>query len=286
MTNFKHFFGISAILIAIVASPTLAITDTIYVQKRITDTLYVVSPPDTVYIQESTAQHVNTEVPQVTKNEFLLDYSTDTIQPGFKFYIGNVTSLNLFSIWFGAPILDLTWELENTYRGSLLFNLSSIMLFGEFNIRDEDPTWEGFRSIVSPGIGYRQYLITLNITRANPKKRKVKFRNTPLNSFSFYVQALGSPTLKIAYDKAANENSKKSGSFDAGVSISASLGSVWNMGNTLWDMGFTFGYQYWGDSARRYLSWNTRSDEEINYHILNGWADKGLFFGTEIKIGF
>ena len=274
-------------------SPTLAVTDTVYIQKRITDTLYVVSPPDTVYIQESAIQQ-NQAQEQATlnaepKNEYILEYNTDTIPPGRKFYINITTGMSLVSIWFGAPMINLSWEIENEHRGSTIFNISTIMLFGDHSFKigsDNEKTWEGFRSIISPGIGYRQYLFTFSIDKTNPQKLNVIYRNTPLNSTSFYIQALGSPTLKIAYDKNLNREKNMKGSFDAGFSASSTLGFTWNMGNMLWDFGITFGYQYWGDNAREYLNWDKDHNEEISYHFLNGMSGKGLFFGTEFNIGF
>ena len=274
-------------------SPTLAVTDTVYIQKRITDTLYVVSPPDTVYIQESAIQQ-NQAQEQATlnaepKNEYILEYNTDTIPPGRKFYINITTGMSLVSIWFGAPMINLSWEIENEHRGSTIFNISTIMLFGDHSFKigsDNEKTWEGFRSIISPGIGYRQYLFTFSIDKTNPQKLNVIYRNTPLNSTSFYIQALGSPTLKIAYDKNLNRDKNMKGSFDAGFSASSTLGFTWNMGNMLWDFGITFGYQYWGDNAREYLNWDKDHNEEISYHFLNGMSGKGLFFGTEFNIGF
>lgn len=283
--RFKHFITIFITALAIIAGQALAATDTVYVQKRITDTIYVVSPPDTVYIQESVIHQAKVDSSAVKKNEFILDYSTDTIPPGRKFYIGGTTALSIFSIWFGALLLDFTWELENTYRGSLLFTYSSIMLFGEYNLRHEDPSWEGFRSILSPGVGYRHYLFTFDVGKTNPKKQKIKFRNTPLNSYSFYIQALGSPTFKIAYDKSLPSEQGKSGSVSVGVFASATLGGIWNMFNMLWDTGISFGYQYWGNKSRNYLD-ISRSGDEINYRIQNGWCGKGFFIGTDIKLGF
>ena len=285
MQHFKHYIWISLIVLAVTASLAHAVTDTVYIQKRITDTLYVASPPDTVYIQKSTISEKNADNSDITPNKFIQEYSTDTLPTGRKFYIGIETSLSIISIWFGAPIINLSYEIENTYRGSLLFTFSSIMLFGEFNLRDEEPTWEGYRSIISPGIGYRQYLITNSIFNTNLKKHNIKFRNTPRNSLSFYIQALASPTFKIAYDKQYKSESPKKGSFDAGISLSATLGSLWNLGNMLWDMGFTLGYQYWSDDARKYLSYKHNKDE-INYRIISGLSSKGLFFGTECKLGF
>lgn len=293
MKQFKYLRWIFIAIFAFLASPTLAVTDTIYVQKRITDTLYVASPPDTVYIQESARQQAQSQEQPTfktkEKNEYILDYSTDTIPPGRKFYINIKSGFSLVSIWFGAPMIDLSWEIENEHRGSTMFNISTIMLFGDNSFKissDEEKTWEGFRSIISPGIGYRQYLLTFSIDRANPEKLKVTHRNTPLNSSSFYIQALGSPTLKIAYDKNLKREKNMKGSFDAGFSANATLGYIRNMGNMLWDFGITFGYQYWSDKARQYLNWGDDNNESVSYHFLNGMNGKGLFFGSELNLGF
>ena len=283
MQHFKQILIICITILPILTSSVFAATDTVYVQKRITDTLYVVSPPDTVYIQETTATQTKTE--EIEKNPFLLEYSTDTIAPAKKFYIGGMTFLNLFSIWFGIPILDFYLELENEHRGSFMFSFSSLMLFQDVSLRDRDPSWEGFRSIVSPGFGYRHYLFSFSVSKANPKKLKIEHRNTPLYSLSFYAQATVNPTFKIAYDKKYQDSTPKKGSFDAGISTSATLGSVWNMSNTLWDTGITFGYQYWSDNSRKFLSKSGNADE-INYRVFNGWCGKGFFVGMDIKLGF
>lgn len=290
MKQFKNIRWIFVAILAFMASPTLAVTDTIYVQKRITDTLYVASPPDTVYIQESASQQTQEQATLTQqKNEYLLDYNTDTIAPGRKFYINIISGFSLFSIWGGAPLFDLSWEIENKHRGSTIFNISTIMLFGDHSIKissDDEKTWEGFRSIISPGIGYRQYLLTFSIDKTNPEKLEVIHRNTPLNSSSFYIQALGNPTFKIAYDKNLKRDKNMKGSFDAGFSTKATLGYIRNMGNMLWDFGITFGYQYWSDKARQYLNWCEYKNEGFSYHFLNGMTGKGLFFGTEFNIGF
>jgi hypothetical protein len=305
--KFNRFSLIFAVFFAIAISPALGITDTVYVQKRITDTLYVVSPPDTVYIQEAgiqtnsdNVQHFeshnnNNEMSEANaatennakplKNEFITEYSTDTIPPANKFYIGAITGLTLFSVWFGVPMFDFDYEIENSYRGSLMFNLSSIILFYEYTRTGDDPTWEGFRSILSPGIGYRQYLLTFTTTKVNPKKHPVKFRNTPLNSISFYIQAMASPAFKIAYDKKYKSDDSKKGSIDVGFAPSATLGMVWNAENLLWSFGFIVGYQYWGDNSRKYLT-HEPYREKMTYRFMNGWCAKGFFFGTDYKIGF
>ena len=283
MQHFKQFLFICITILPILTSSAHAVTDTIFVQKRITDTLYVVSPPDTVYIQETMASQTKTD--EIEKNPFLLEYSTDTIAPAKKIYIGGMTFLNLFSIWFGIPILDFYYEIENEHRGSFMFSFSSLMLFQDVSLRDEDPSWEGFRSIISPGFGYRQYLFSFSVSKTNPKKLKIAYRNTPLYSLSFYTQAAINPTFKIAYAKKFKDSSPKKGSFDAGISASATLGSVWNMSNMLWDTGLTFGYQYWSDNSRKFLGKSGNADE-LNYHLLNGWCGKGFFIGMDIKLGF
>ena len=283
MQHFKQFLFICITILPILTSFAHAVTDTVFVQKRITDTLYVVSPPDTVYIQETMASQTKTD--EIEKNPFLLEYSTDTIAPAKKIYIGGMTFLNLFSIWFGIPILDFYYEIENEHRGSFMFSFSSLMLFQDVRLRDEDPSWEGFRSIISPGFGYRQYLFSFSVSKTNPKKLKIAYRNTPLYSLSFYTQAAINPTFKIAYDKKFKDSTPKKGSFDAGIAASASVGSVWNMSNMLWDTGLTFGYQYWSDNSRKFLGKSGNADE-LNYHLLNGWCGKGFFVGMDIKLGF
>ena len=298
--KFNRIGLIFAVFFAIAISPALGITDTVYVQKRITDTLYVVSPPDTVYIQETGFQASNDNDQQAktaehneafksttkpVKNEFITEYSTDTIPPANKLYIGAITGLTLFSIWFGVSMLDFDYEIENSYRGSLMFNLSSIILFYEYTRTGDNPTWEGFRSILSPGIGYRQYLLTFTTTKVNPKKHPVKFRNTPLNSISFYIQTMASPAFKIAYDKKYKSDDSKKGSIDVGFAPSATLGMVWNAENLLWSFGFIVGYQYWGDNSRKYLTHDPYR-EKMTYRFMNGWCAKGLFIGTDAKIGF
>ena len=166
-----------------------------------------------------------------------------------------------------------------------MFNLSSIILFYEYTRTGDDPTWEGFRSIFSPGIGYRQYLLTFTTTKINPKKHPVKFRNTPLNSISFYIQAMASPAFKIAYDKKYKSVDSKKGSIDVGVAPSATLGRVWNVDYMIWSFGFMVGYQHWGDNSRKYLTHDAYR-EKTKYRFMNGWCPKGFFFGTDAKIGF
>ncbi|WP_405326212.1 hypothetical protein [Fibrobacter sp.] len=288
--KFNRIGLIFAVFFAIAISPALGVTDTVYVQKRITDTLYVVSPPDTVYIQESSVQAQAAPITSEStvnpaKNEFITDYSTDTIPPANKFYIGGVTAFTLFSLWFGVPMFDLDYEIENTFRGSLIFNLSGIFEFYEYSLHHEDPTWEGFRSIISPGVGYRQYVLTFITSKVNPKKLPIKFKNTPLNSLSLYLQAMASPSFKLAYDKTIKKDDFKSGSFDAGFAASASFGSVWNLNNILWEFGFTSGYQHWSDKSRKYLTKDLNTGK-TKYRYLNGWCAKGFFIGTDFKIGF
>ena len=146
-------------------------------------------------------------------------------------------------------MFDLDYEIENSFRGSLVFNLSGIFEFYEYSLHHEDPTWEGFRSIISPGVGYRQYVLTFITSKVNPKKLPIKFRNTPLNSLSLYLQA------------------------------------IWNLNNILWEFGFTSGYQYWSDKSRKYLTKDLNTGK-TKYRYLNGWCAKGFFIGTDFKIGF
>ena len=272
MMSFRFLMGF--VVFSMMAGSGFAATDTVYVKKRVVDTVFVASPPDTVYIQESVARKAESQI-----NPYLVDYDTDTIPPAINSYVGMYTALNILSLYFGVFMLDWDLEIENAYRGSTIFNLSTTLLFYEYRIWDEERSWEGVRSIFSPGVGYRQYLLTVVVSRENRKRRKVKHRNVPLNSVSFYVQAMGHPTIKVARDKPYDSDVDKKWSFDAGVAATGTLGLVWNAGNYLWDFGFSFGYQYWGSDARDFLSLG-------NMCLLAGTVPRGMFFGLEYKLGF
>ena len=133
--------------------------------------------------------------------------------------------------------------------------------------------------VLGPGVGYRYYLGTIVVTHANPKKKPVKHRNVPLNSLSFYVQAMVGPTMTYISEKNIESDKPKNTSLDFGGFAKGTLGFVWNDGNFLWGMGLTGGYQYWSDKARLMLNME-------KFSLINGSSQKGAFFGYEIKLGF
>jgi hypothetical protein len=95
---------------------------------------------------------------------------------------------------------------------------------------------------------------------------------------------MASPTFKMAYD--GHKNEARKGRFDTGISVNGAFGAVSNSGNFLWNYEINFGYQYWDDKASRYLTTKTRPDEDVSYHIINGWDPKGFHVGTNVKLGF
>lgn len=214
------------------------------------------------------------------------EYSTDTIPPTINFYIGHFTITDLFLPAFGALLFDFTLEKENSYNGSLIFNLTTFMRFFDIENNQGEKDWEGFRSVTSLGVGYRYYLG--HLIMPIPSKSKVKQRNVPLNSFSPYMQAIGSPVFKYANDKSYGSKERKSSSLDIGFSTSASLGLVWNISNFLWDINLLYGYQYWSDKARNILIFDLREKKDsMNLHyFVNGVDPKGFYWGFESRFGF
>ena len=215
-------------------------------------------------------------------------YSTDTIAPRTNFYISNLTISDILILpAFGAFLFDFTLEKENSYNGSLIFNLTTFMRFWDIQDNLGEKDWEGFRSVTSLGVGYRYYLGRL--VMPNYSEPRVKHRNVPINSFSPYIQAIGAPVFKYANDKSYGGDESKSSSFDVGFSTSASLGFVWNLLNFLWDNNVLFGYQYWSDKARNILTldFKERNGSSMNIHyFINGMDPKGFYWGFESRFGF
>jgi hypothetical protein len=214
-------------------------------------------------------------------------YSTDTIPPTINFYISHFTIMDLILPAFGALLFDFTLEKENSYNGSLIFNLTTLMRFSDIQDNLGEKDWEGFRCVTSLGAGYRYYLGHLIIPVHSGSK--LKHRNVPLNSFSPYIQTIESPVFKFANDKSYGSKESKSSSFDIGFSSSVSLGLVWNSFNFLWDINLLFGYQYWSDNARNILimDFREKNGSSVNIHyFINGMDPKGFYWGFESRFGF
>lgn len=273
-------------LLFLVALPSLSQateTDTIFVPVHVTDTIYLVSPPDTVFIQEETAPVYDT--PSAPDNEYIMDIDMDTIAPAINFYIGYPIFLNIFSAWWGTVFLDFLVEMENEHRGSIVFSWSSVMQLWNAEYGNDSDWWEGFRSSMAMGFGYRHYLITSTRTLRNTLKKKVIHRNVPLNSISIYVQGLAAPTFKYAYEHHLGDGTPKKSDLTIGVSGEASTGLVWNGKNTLINFGFAFGYQYWPKDGRKFLSFDIK-DSDVEYNIVNGSSPRGFYFKITTALGF
>lgn len=271
MINFMKKMVWTVLLVMLFSSAAMAQTDTVYVRKHVTDTVFVKYPPDTVYIKKASAKLAE-NAPE--KNEFVTYYDTDTIPPAINFYIDGSLGADLILLALGAGVLGFELEQENMYRGSVIYNFSAF--FGFHDLWNE---WKGIKSIWSLGLGYRQYLVTSVMTHANPSKHPVKHRNVPLNSLSLFAQAMIGPTLN--YDKIRNVegDDEERGACAFGGFAKGTLGVVGNFGNFLWEFGLSGGYQYWDEKARLML--NTE-----NVALINGSSLKGAFFGFEIKLGF
>ena len=271
MMNFMKKMVWTVFFVVLFSSAAMAQTDTVYVRKHVTDTVFVKSPPDTVYIKKTASKAVDSIH---EKNEFVTYYDTDTIPPAINFYIDGSVGANIILLALGVGVFGFELEQENMYRGSIIYNFSALMQF-----HDIWKEWEGIKSIWSLGVGYRHYIVTSVITHANPSKHPVKHRNVPLNSLSLFAQAMVGPTLN--YDKIRNvdDDDNERGASAFGGFAKGTMGLVGNFGNLLWEFGLSGGYQYWGEKAR--LMMNTE-----NVALVNGSSLKGAFFGFEIKLGF
>jgi len=268
ISAFKKIISLMAIVVALFFADTMA-QDTVYVRKHVTDTIYVNSPPDTVYIKKAKKKPDDA---RIEKNEYVIYYDTDTIPPAVNFYIDMCNGANLITLALGLGLVDFEIEQENRYRGSIIYDVSAMIQFHD--IWEE---WEGIKSIASLGLGYRHYLVTSVTTHANPSKKRVVHRNVPLNSISFFVQAMAGPSL--SYDDITNDSGRKKGTFGMGVFTKGALGCVMNMGNFLWKFELGGGYQYWGDRASVLLG-------IPGYAIVNGSSQRGPFFSSNVKLGF
>lgn len=203
----------------------------------------------------------------------------DSVSPGVNFYFGPAFVIDLFAIpKFGSLLLDFNVEFENSYSGSFIVNLSSVMLFCDY-VADEEKVkkWEGYRSIWSMGVGYRQYLGRI---KWSPKNVRVKHRNVPANSISFFVQSMVAPSFKWAHDKPYQSKKDAEHTFDFGGNAEVGVGFVFNGDNFLSNYGLNIGYQYWDEKVRHIL------DYDREYVFIRGFRSKGLYVLLEVKFGF
>jgi len=203
----------------------------------------------------------------------------DSVSPGVNFYFGPAFITDLFAVpIFGALLFDFNVEFENSYSGSVIVNLSSVMLFCDYVADEEDvKKWEGYRSAWSTGAGYRQYLGRIKWA---PKKVRVKHRNVPANSISFFAQSMVAPSFKWAHDKPYQSKKEAEHTFDFGGSAEIGVGFVFNGDDFLSNYGLNVGYQYWDEKVRHIL------DYDESYIFIRGFRSKGFYVLLEIKFGF
>ena len=247
--------------------------DTVFVPVHITDTVYTMAPPDTVIMQESVKD---------TNMAVYAEADLNTVKPAIKFYIGGITAGDLIFLVLNTLVFDFTLEKENEHRGSYMFELSSIMQFGDVHFIS-DAEWEGFRSIITPSFGYRHYLFT-SMYKIDSKRNRIRHRNTPLNSFSFYAQAMAHPTIAYAHDRDLDSDEGKRYHFEPGIAGTGALGFVSNLGNVLFDFNVSIGYQYWAGVPRNSLF--DENKENISNAFMPGTAPTGFFFMPYCSIGF
>ena len=214
------------------------------------------------------------EVDEQKESKLLYHSVTDSVPPSLNYYANLFVFSDALTIFFGLVVLDIDIEKENRYRGSMMFNFSSIFRFYDFH--DE---WEGFKSIWSVGVGYRQYLETNLFRNIDFSKVHVKHRNVPYNSMSIFVQVMASPSLSFDNYRGIEVDLGKHRRFSLGGNVMGKLGVVFNFGNFLWEMGFFGGYQYWNS-----MTSSVYDNDGIAF--VNVSPSKGRCLGFETKFGF
>ena len=214
------------------------------------------------------------EVDEQKESKLLYHSVTDSVTPSLNYYANLFVFSDALTIFFGLVVLDIDIEKENRYRGSMMFNFSSIFRFYDFH--DE---WKGFKSIWSVGVGYRQYLET-NLFRDIDyfSKVHVKHRNVPYNSMSIFVQVMASPSLSFDNYRGIEVDLGKHRRFSLGGNVMGKLGVVFNFGNFLWEVGLFGGYQYWNGATS-----SVYDNDGIAF--VNVSPSKSRCFGFEVKFG-
>ena len=213
------------------------------------------------------------EVDYQKENDSTYHSVTDSVLPAWNYYANLFVFTDIISVFCGAVILDVDVESENRYRGSVIYNFSSIFSF--YDIHDE---WEGFRSIWSIGVGYRQYLETQMFSDLNLRNVQVKHRNVPYNSLSVFVQLMLAPSLMFDSDRSIESKQEEENRIGWGMNAIGRLGVVFNLKNFLWEIAFLGGYQYW--NGVKSSVYNNKG-----FAFVNVCPSKGHCFGAEIKFG-
>lgn len=272
------------LLLALLWTSASWAVDTVYVQKHVTDTIYVMHRPDTLYlpISEKKSVSIQSDIAKQSLEQANSEISNDSgftlPPPATIVYLSPMMAGNLLL----TPILhylllDFGLGFENLYRGSLIFNFASMNIFGDVEFMD-DKEWEGFRTITSFSAGYRQYLGTLWLGTS----KKSFSRNTPAWATSLFVQAMIHPAFFASYEAPIedSETGDYSGHFRPSIGASAGVGYALGASGSVFEFCLSVGYQYWYHSEPGLLK-----SEDVSFALVNGYAED-LFIRFEIQLGF
>ncbi|MCF0222196.1 MAG: hypothetical protein HUK19_07875 [Fibrobacter sp.] len=298
------FFALPSMLLATEADETTTNktpVDTVFVQEYVTDTLYLPATRDTVFIDTANGQNTVLDVnsdyfkakqsieenKEETEEEFQRRINRDyvnfeDIPPTFASWLSSYMVSDIILIALKALYIDYTFEKENWSNGSILVNYGAIMLLGDAAFMSEK-TWEGFKSAMSLGIGYRFYL-PIDRKPVDRTKAKPRHRYTPHGNVSFFVQGMLSPSLSIEKFQRI-ESSASYDNLDFGIAGSLGLGITMNFKNFLMSIGFDFGYQHWGDGVKNQALFE-EGEDGIHLSLARGTTTKGIFIMPFFMIGF
>ena len=262
----------NVLLLALLWTSASWAVDTVYVQKHVTDTVYVMHRPDTLYLPISEKKLSPAQPEEAKDTAFTLP------PPASIVYLSPMMVANLLV----TPVLhylmlDFGLGFENLYRGSLIFNFASMNIFGDVEFMD-DKEWEGFRTITSFSAGYRQYIGTLWLGTS----KKSFSRNTPARATSLFVQAMIHPAFFASYEAPIedSETGDYSGHFRPSIGASAGFGYALGASGSVYEFCLSVGYQYWYHSLPGLFK-----SEDVSFALVNGFAED-LFIRFEIQLGF
>lgn len=281
----KHLIFFSLLLCAGIISVSHA-SDTLYVEKHVTDTLYVIDEPDTVYMAISKEVPMKTPLDSSASDSLgNTTNSREVKEPGRAIHINYMTGMSIIGIFFKILPIDLTYEIETKYRSSILLSISSYMEFGDIDFINPKE-WDGFRTITNFGIGYRQYIVTGKTTLENEESKKHKLINNPYGSFSLFLQGEIFPGFMYRHEVKLDDDGHKKGDYHRdnafGTSFVLTPGLSYTIGHSVWTLGWRIGYQYWSHNFSNFGL--VGKDEGIAFQP--GVANDGLYYGFIFSIGF
>lgn len=281
----KHLIFFSLLLCAGIISVSHA-SDTLYVETHITDTLYVIDGPDTVYMAVS--KEAPMKIPLDSSASDSLGNTTNSREvkePGRAIHVSYMSGMSIIGIFFKILPIDLTYEIETKYRSSILLSLSSFTEFGDFEFVNPKE-WDGFRTITNLGIGYRQYIVTGKTLLENEESKKHKLINNPYGSISLFLQGEIFPGFMYRHEVKLDDDGHKKGDYHRdnafGTSFVLTPGLSYTIGHSVWTLGWRIGYQYW---SHNFSNFGLVGKDE-GFAFQPGVANGGVYQGFIFSIGF